>query len=113
MPDSGITTNITPHTSASAPLPHRNTMPMTNIEMLHPTSSNTAAIGTRPNPSVDTSNEKNTNAPATMTPIPIASFNIPNSATPATYSHSRIGVTIRLSKLRDHVSSRNPVLTAI
>ena len=38
---------------------------------------------------------------------------MPNSATPPTYSTSRIGVTMRFSRLRVHVSSRKPVLTAI
>ncbi len=46
-------------------------------------------------------------------PTPATSLTSPNSATPARYSHSRIGVTIRLSMLRDQVSSRKPVATAI
>ncbi len=38
---------------------------------------------------------------------------MPNNATPPTYSISRSGVTMTFSKLRVHVSSRNPVLSAI
>jgi hypothetical protein len=56
---------------------------------------------------------KNTSAPTTMTPTPIASFTNPNSATPAMYSTSRSGVTIRLRMLRVQVSSSRPVLSAI
>ena len=37
--------------------PNRSTTPITNREIVQPTSSSTAAIGTRPNPSVETSNE--------------------------------------------------------
>ena len=71
------------------------------------------AIGIRPKPSDHAWNEKNANAPITITPTPITSLIMPNIATPATYSTSRTGVTIMLSRLRVHVSSRNPVLIAI
>ncbi len=47
------------------------------------------------------------------TPTPAKSFTRPNRATPATYSHSFIGVTSRLSTLRDQVSSSTPVASAI
>ena len=70
-------------------------------------------MGITPQPSVHASNEKNANAPSTITPTPIASFTMPNIATPATYSTSRTGVTIMLRRLRVHVSSRKPVLIAI
>ena len=49
------------------------------------------------------------NATVATTVTPSASFARPNSTTPPTYSHSRSGVTIRLSRLRDHVSSMKPV----
>ena len=38
---------------------------------------------------------------------------MPKSATPATYSTSRTGVTIMLSRFRVQVSSRKPVLNEI
>ena len=44
---------------------------------------------------------------------PRPSFTRPNSTMPAMYSRSRIGVTMKLRRLRDHVSSMNPVETAM
>ena len=40
--------NITPHASASAPVPHRSTSPITRSEIDQPTTNNTAPIGTKP-----------------------------------------------------------------
>ena len=94
-------------------MPNRSTSPITNSEIAQPTISSVMAIGIRPQPSVHASNEKNASAPITITPTPITSFTIPNSATPATYSISRTGVTIRLSRFLVQASSRNPVLNAI
>ena len=82
---------------------------MTN-EIAQPTIGSVMAMGIKPNPDHV---EKKASAPSTITPTPIASFTIPNIATPATNSTSRIGVTIRLSRFRVQVSSSNPVLIAI
>ena len=39
-----------PHAIASAPVPKRSTMPITNSEIAQPTTSSTAAIGNEPEP---------------------------------------------------------------
>ena len=104
---------MTPHASASAPVPNRSTKPITNSEIAQPTTSSTATIGTRPNPSDQVWNEKNASAPITITPTPMNSFTIPNIATPPRYSTSRSGVTMRFRRLRVQVSSSRPVLIAI
>jgi hypothetical protein len=72
-----------------------------------------AATGIRPIPSDVTSNAYAPNAISATAPTPTTSLSSPNSATPTTYSSSDIGVTIRPSRLRDQVSSRNPVASAI
>ena len=56
---------------------------------------------------------KNANAANATTVMATVSLAKPNSATPAAYSSSVSGVASRLSRLRDHVSSRKPVEAAI
>src|SRR6476659_458894 len=112
-PDSGSSTNITPQANAAAPVPNRSTSPITNSEIAQPTINSVVAMGIKPNPNDHVWNEKNASAPSTITPTPITSLTIPNSATPATNSTSRSGVTMRLSRLRVQVSSSRPVLIAI
>ena len=70
-------------------------------------------MGTRPHPMSVMAKLNATHAVSTITPMPRTSFSSPKSATPATYSSSVSGVVMRLSRLRDHDSSRNPTATAI
>jgi hypothetical protein len=112
-PPSGITTNMMPHASASAPLPNRRIRPTTTSAIAQPLASRTANTGSRPSPRSVTSKAYRPNAVSATTPTPMTSLTSPNTATPAISSSSRSGVTMRLSRLRDQVSSMKPVETAI
>src|SRR4029450_9158783 len=98
-------TNMMPQASASAPLPKRSIRPTTSRAMVHPPMSRMAITGSSPSPRAVTSKAYRPNAARATTPTPMTSLASPNRAMPATSSSSRSGVTIRLSRLRDQVSS--------
>jgi hypothetical protein len=87
--------------------------PTTNSEIAQPTASRQAPTATSPHPASVTSKENRAQQHSATMPIPRASLQRPNRATPARYSTSLRGVVMRLSRLRDQVSSMNPTDTAI
>jgi hypothetical protein len=112
-PESAITTNNVPHARISALWPNRRMSPITTWDIPHATTIRIRAIGTSAHPTSPRLKWKKTMAASTTADIPSRSFAIPKIASPAAYSTSRSGVVIMLRRLRDHVSSMNPVATAI
>ena len=64
--------------------------------------------GISPHPADVTLNENSTQAATATAPSPATSRAALTIMSPASSSTSRSGDTIRLTRLRDHVSSRNP-----